>query len=144
MAIDILLGTPDHPDFAVLQAPVMKIEGRDFILDSPERRKSPTPTFRRALSHDQGDGLTINFANDYPGGITLNAVTSITPHVAAVPVPLPNAIGTLVVHGDISYEVGGIKLAGGATKITVSLATEIASLQDQISKLADRVAKLHG
>ena len=30
--------------------------------------------FRRALVHDESDGLTINFNNDYPGGVTVGGV----------------------------------------------------------------------
>jgi hypothetical protein len=144
MATDILCGPPEHPDFAIVQAPVLKVEGRDFILDSAERRKSPTPTFRRAITHDQSDGLTINFNNDYPGGVTLNGVVSITPHLEPAKFALPSSVGTLAVHGDISYEVGGIKLGGGAAKITVSLSQQIAQLNDQISKLTARVTALGG
>jgi hypothetical protein len=41
------------------------------MLDSPERRKNATG-FRRALVHDQSDGLTVNFNGDYQGGVSIN------------------------------------------------------------------------
>ena len=55
----------------------VKIEAWDVCLDSPDRRKSTTE-FRRALVHDFNDGLTVNWGEDYPGGVTLNGVTRIT------------------------------------------------------------------
>ena len=42
----------------------------DLCLDHPSRRSNETP-YRRALVHDGSDGLTINYANDYPGGVTI-------------------------------------------------------------------------
>lgn len=43
----------------------------DFKLDAPSRRSSSAGE-RRALVHDFNDGLTINWAGDYPGGVTIN------------------------------------------------------------------------
>jgi hypothetical protein len=40
------------------------------MLDAPGRR-STTGGHRRALVHDSGDGLTINFNRDYPGGVSV-------------------------------------------------------------------------
>lgn len=74
MATDVKLDQEDG-NFLHLEARVVKAVGSDFMLDSPERRKGANP-FRRALVHDQGDGLTVNFAGDYPGGVTLNGVAS--------------------------------------------------------------------
>jgi hypothetical protein len=48
----------------------VKVEASDLCLDSRERRKNDT-LFRRALVHDRGDGLTLNWAEDYPGGVTI-------------------------------------------------------------------------
>jgi hypothetical protein len=44
----------------------------DLCLDSqdPARRHNDSP-HRRALVHDYGDGLTINWDQDYPGGVTI-------------------------------------------------------------------------
>lgn len=57
------------------------IDAWDLQLDSPDRRKNETP-YRRALVHDFADGLTVNWGNDYPGGVSLNCVTVINggPH----------------------------------------------------------------
>jgi hypothetical protein len=35
--------------------------------------------YRRALVHDETDGLTINFSDDYPGGLSLSGVVRIMP-----------------------------------------------------------------
>ena len=42
----------------------------DLMLDAADRRRSGEGS-RRALVHDFGDGLTINFRSDYPGGVTI-------------------------------------------------------------------------
>jgi hypothetical protein len=147
MATDILCGPEGHPDFAIVQARVLKVEGSDVIIDSAERRTANSPSFRRALVHDQGDGLTINFGNDYPGGVTLNGVASITPQGqkgGSKKFPLAHHIPTLVVNGDISYEVGGITIEGQPTSIAVSVSSKIAELSDAIAKLSARVTALGG
>jgi hypothetical protein len=55
----------------------LNVQGHDFLLASPERRKPNGPRFRRALVHDQNDGLTFNFGNDYPGGVTISGVRAL-------------------------------------------------------------------
>jgi len=91
MATDIRLGDGDGT-FLVLASRVLKAEASDFMLDSPQRRKS-TGGMRRALVHDQSDGLTVNFNGDFPGGVTLMKVVEISPRGAA-----------LAVRGAITYE----------------------------------------
>lgn len=151
MATDVKLDQGDG-SFLVLEGRVVQAAASDFMLDSPERRigsKGSKP-FRRALVHDQGDGLTINFANDYQGGVTLNAVREISPRqipkdkfsLRLDPTPI------LVVRGGIEFEqhseslrsVGG---DGGGLKVTtLSLIGELTKLQDQISALQAKVAAL--
>ena len=55
----------------IVEAFSLKQEGADFKLDLQSRRRNNT-THRRALVHDFQDGITINWGNDYPGGITMN------------------------------------------------------------------------
>lgn len=115
----------------------LNVQGHDFILDSAERRKPGGPRFRRALVHDQNDGLTINFAGDYPGGVTFGGVASFT---------------TLQVRGDITFGVPGVTqgghgtvqnpTAGGSTQVPASLNGEFAKLHSQISALSARVVVL--
>ncbi len=53
------------------------VNGPDVEVDSADRRKN-TRGFRRAMVHDFGDGLTINWDKDYPGGITMYGRTAVT------------------------------------------------------------------
>ena len=130
MATDVKLDEVDGT-YIVLDARVVKVDASDFMIDSPNRRKGGGP-FRRALVHTEGDGLSVNFANDYPGGVTLNGVTEITPHQ-------PN----LVIHGGLSYEVKGItSKKHGSVKITINVDEEFNKLINQINELTARVAAL--
>lgn len=145
MATDVKLDQVDG-SFLVLEGRVVKVTAADFMLDSPERHKGGGP-HRRALVHDQSDGLTVNFNGDYPGGITLNGVTSIIPHLEPsnpnFPPPL-NIQATLVVDGDIAFKTPThIVVAGGDPGgKTLSLNRELKNLQEQISKLIARVTAL--
>lgn len=59
----------------------LKVDGWDFILDCKDRRKPDSEavgnftvhhsSMRRALVHNVGDKLTINYGNDYPGGVEI-------------------------------------------------------------------------
>jgi hypothetical protein len=59
-----------------LEGDRVHIDGFDLDLDSSERR-SNTSGLRRALVHDFDDGLTINYAGDYPAGVRIHGATSI-------------------------------------------------------------------
>ena len=59
-----------------LQHGQVKVEAWDLCVDSTDRRKNTTPN-RRALVHDFDDGLTMNWGDDYPGGVTLKGVRKI-------------------------------------------------------------------
>lgn len=120
----------------------LNVLGHDVLIDAAARRSSNGPRFRRALVHDEGDGLTVNFGNDYPGGVTLNGVASVTP-LAQPHLPGPQRKPDLVVHGGITYEVEGVAgIHGGISTITVSVDGELAKLGLMISGLTERVAKL--
>jgi hypothetical protein len=60
----------DYPSGVKIQGDKVKAESIEFKLDSPGRRLRPGGS-RRALVHDEGDGLTINHSGDYPGGVTI-------------------------------------------------------------------------
>jgi hypothetical protein len=59
----------------VIDGRVLRVTGSDLVLDSPARHTG-RPGLRRALVHDQRDGLTINYNRDYPGGVTINDVVA--------------------------------------------------------------------
>jgi len=58
------------------------VRHHDLHLDHAARR-SANGGYRRALVHDFQDGLTLNWARDYPGGVTINGEVKI-PHGAAL------------------------------------------------------------
>ena len=76
MPTDIRLDEGDG-NWVVLEGRVLKATTFDFMLDSPERRLPGRRGLRRALVHDPQDGLTINWGNDYPGGVTINDVVAL-------------------------------------------------------------------
>ena len=128
MATDVRLDQVDG-SFLELDARVVKAISSDFMLDQPSRRKGGGP-FRRALVHDQNDGLTINFNGDYPGGVTLVGLK------------------TLQVRGDITFGMPGINFVkvgefGPKTvMVPTSLTSTIGELQAQINLLVAKVAAL--
>lgn len=54
-----------------IEGNVQKVTCFDIELDNAGRRKNNSGK-RRAFVHDFQDGLTLNWANDYPGGVTIN------------------------------------------------------------------------
>jgi hypothetical protein len=71
MGADLKLGGPGGEEgWVVVEADVLMATASDVMIDNPARRKNTEP-FRRAFVHDFEDGLTINFAGDYPGGVTI-------------------------------------------------------------------------
>ena len=67
----------------ILDANVVVVDGdaaefrvTDVKIDSPVRRINPDG-WRRALVHNESDGLTINFASDYPDGVTIEGKTKL-------------------------------------------------------------------
>lgn len=64
--------TVNSQDGINVNAAALRVNGSDITLDSKGRRKK-REGHRRALVHDTGDGLTINYEDDYPGGVTINS-----------------------------------------------------------------------
>src|SRR5262245_2409237 len=63
----------------VVEGSFLKAQVVDFKLDAASRRKTTTGE-RRALVHDFDDGLTVNWANDYPAGVSVNSTKVINGH----------------------------------------------------------------
>jgi hypothetical protein len=145
MATDVILDDEDG-NWLTLSAAVIHGTASDFILASPARRSSPSG-FRRALVHDFEDGLTINFNSDYPGGVTINSVTRISPKEPTGgidPVRL-RTVPELVIDGGVRFvwdQSSSVRL-GPATE-EVSLQAVIEELRSEIDALKDRVAALGG
>lgn len=68
---DVVLHPDNHE--VEIECDNFNIEGHDLLLSSADRLRPSGPVFRRALVHDQNDGLTINYAADYPGGVTVHS-----------------------------------------------------------------------
>lgn len=126
MTTDVRLDQVDG-SFLELDARVVKAISSDFMLDEPSRRKGGGP-HRRALVHDQNDGLSINFSGDYPGGVTITGVRF------------------LDVTGDLQFRISHhdeILLKGGnPPDETVKLGDFIKTLRLEIADLKAQVAKL--
>jgi hypothetical protein len=78
MATDVLLDDHDGT-WITLNAAVVSTSASAIMVENPDRRLPDSPEHRRALVHDRDDGLTVNFGDDYPGGLTLRGVVRITP-----------------------------------------------------------------
>lgn len=59
-----------YKNLVTIVSRVVKIVGRQFLLDDPAMRVNETPS-RRALVHGRGDKLIINERGDYPGGVEI-------------------------------------------------------------------------
>ena len=104
----------DYPNGVTVEGFRMTCKAADFVLDSAGRRRNAT-AWRRALVHDFNDGLTLNWAGDYPGGVTINGVVSVP--------------GTL----NVPNRTGGGQF---------DVAAELASLRSQLAALQTRVTAL--
>lgn len=142
---DLKLDDP-HDNWLTLKAFVIHGEASDFMLASPPRRSSPG--HRRALVHDAADGLTINFKSDYPGGVTINSVTSISVKdlrsIAEIQLT-GRIVADLAIKGGINFVWDNHgPLVGQPATIEVNLQSVIEELQSEVAALKDRVAALGG
>ena len=100
--------TPQELHVGNLKGSHLRCSHHDLHLDN-ESRRSTDAGARRALVHDFQDGLTINWASDYPGGVTI--------------------------RGDVKIP-GTITLAGVDVGATIADLTEkLAELQARIEEL---------
>jgi hypothetical protein len=106
----------------------LNVQGHDFVLDSAQRRRANGPRLRRALVHDQTDGLTLNFGSDYPGGVTINGLLNIT-----------GDLQCKITHSDAILVTGQ-----HPPTETVMLADIIKGLRGEIAQLRARVTTLEG
>ena len=111
MATDIRLDDDASEQWVTVDARVLNIAGSDLLLDSPERRNGGSSRFRRALVHDWNDSLTINFGDDYPGGVRINdaALRLRCLHQGATPqLPKSGGVGELLVTRNVTSVEGTI------------------------------------
>lgn len=62
-------------EWIIVEGHWLKVRTLDLMLDAPSRRNN-TSGNRRALVHDFGDALTINYNGDYPGGVRIKGKVS--------------------------------------------------------------------
>jgi len=122
---DIVFGTLDQIEVLCSN---LNVHGTDLTLDSPARRKPNGPRLRRALVHDQSDGLTINFNNDYPGGVSMGGVRVL------------DVTGDL--HFKISHQDEILVTGGHPPSENVVLSDVIKDLRGQINDLQAQITKL--
>lgn len=84
--------------WVTIEGSVLQAKTADLILDSPVRRHAGGGRFRRALVHNQDDGLTVNYNGDYPGGVNIiNAqlTLQVESQTGAPKLPKTASVGTL-------------------------------------------------
>lgn len=136
----------------ILEGSKVKLEANDLVLDFASRRKN-TQGERRALVHDFDDGLTINWAGDYPGGVRIQGHvlldhtvyvknTATFEHAPLVPDLQIKGLPRTIIKGggDPTIPSGG--KPGQKLEIPGSLVTIIKDLRKQIDQLETKVAAL--
>jgi hypothetical protein len=133
VATDIKLDT-ENGTWVTIEGFVLKSATADFMLDHPSRRgATATKPYRRALVHDVGDGLTINYAGDYPGGVTINGR-----------VELPGRVTTgklVILHAAPRIQIAGRTISTPGPPEEIDVAEELLRLRDRISQLEAKLIK---
>lgn len=87
--------TPQELHVGNLEGAHLRCSHHDLHLDHPARR-SNAAGHRRALVHDFNDGLTINWASDYPGGVTIRGNVNVPGAMTVAGVDVAATIAELV------------------------------------------------
>ena len=117
MTADIRLDDP-RSEWVTVQGSALNVNGSDVILDSPARRTAHGGKFRRALVHDERDGLTVNFDGDYPGGVLVNDATlslRVSQQGVLPELPADGLAGDLLVTRNSTTIEGNAALEGTVT-----------------------------
>jgi hypothetical protein len=108
------------------------VEAWDLCLDSKDRRKNET-LYRRALVHDYGDRLTINWGGDYPEGVKIQGDTTIEGNLK---------INNGVMHAKVGA-LYGWEFIGGPSSIHL-VAEDLVLNNKQLDESKRNVALSHG
>lgn len=137
---------------AVVEGTALVSKTWDIMLDAPDRRQRAEGV-RRALVHDFNDGLTLNFAEDYPGGVTISGKThlSIKTVLQTKLRPAPASPGGFDIPGGFGGLPGGIlkvdvfaAISESQAKQETNLAAEIRRLREAVLELNERLKRLEG
>jgi hypothetical protein len=130
---DIVFGTFDQIEVTCSN---FNVHGSDLTLDSPARRKPGGPRLRRALVHDESDGLTLNFNADYPGGVSVSGPLALRGnvsldlaelgHTAKIP-PIGQGSGQVIIHTPVVLQ-----------DVLIALRREVKDLQEKVARLEAR------
>jgi len=130
---DIVFGTFDQIEVTCSN---LNVHGSDLTLDSPARRKPGGPRLRRALVHDESDGLTINYNADYPGGVTVAGPLALSGnvsldlaelgHTGQIPPPGQGS-GQVLIHSLVVLQ-----------EVLISLRADVADLKAKVARLEAR------
>lgn len=133
-------------DWVLVEGSWTRIRTLDIMLDAPSRRINQTGN-RRALVHDFGDRLTINYNGDYPNGVLVSGHTTIqdlyVPNVGrfAGGIVTPSIlVGVPMAPTEVSP--GGPPTGGG--EYGLDLVAAVTEMQTEIAQLKARVAALEG
>ena len=100
MSSDIKLDA-EGDGWVTVESDVLKARSSDFMLDCGPRRRSQEG-YRRALVHNEDDGLTVNCDGDYPGDVLVDSAVTIQ--------------GNGVIRGDC--RINGDARIDGAVRLT--------------------------
>ena len=96
----------------------VKVAAGDLNVDGGTARRKGSPTqYKRALVHDFNDGLTVNWGNDYSGGVTINGVKTITAHSPGPPIPLPRMTIDATKIGSLNLNAAAVTFTCGAIQL---------------------------
>lgn len=125
---DIVFGTFDQIEVTCSN---LNVHGSDLTLDSPARRKPGGPRLRRALVHDESDGLTINFNGDYPGGVAVSGQLALRGKVLLDLAELGTTAhvdigsgGTVLIHNEVVLQ-----------DVLIALRADVAELKAKVARL---------
>ena len=107
----------------------LSIGGSDVYLDCTERRDGATGSYRRALVHNSGDVLALNFASDYTGGVTIGGNTTVSGKLKSSNTKTSTSVSsgtvwstTASAYTDISdISVSNVTVTGGSCLVLLTL-----------------------
>lgn len=110
----------------------------DLEVNLPSRRlATAAQTMRRAVVHDWGDRLTLNWGGDYPGGVRIEGQDTTVLGKLVVEVPTPVAVVNLPSHAGNSHTV--TQQSFDVVEEIVALRLEAAWLRAQILLLKSQI-----